>query len=382
MRTFFFVMAMSYWFNSNAQVVETVITNPSVTDGMCTDSLGNVYTTSGGLSGSVIGKFSPATGVFSPNYINGLVGPTDVEFLNDSVLCITNYDIDAISTYNFNTNNLITIATGLDGPGGIEADENGFIYVTNWGGAPSYAGHTITKISPSGNSWTYIDTSALYRPQAITFNHENQLIVHSNSKLYKINEADSSLVFWTALSSGVGNIVFNNSDSCIYGAAPGAGQILKISPNGTVTTFAGSTPGYIDGDILDAKFPSPLGLTFSPEEDILYISEGGSYHILRRILLESFTKMEGIKFQNGTGVYPNPISLGEELHVQNENNLQIDQIVISNLEGKVLYVQFSKDNSNEVVPASVFEEISSEMIVLKIIYMDKSFEYYKVLVKE
>lgn len=380
MKPFFVLMSCMLGLSANGQMVETVLTNPSVTDGMCTDSLGNVYTTSGGLAGYVVGRYSPVSDEFDPNFIAGLVGPTDVEFLNDSVICITNYDIDAISTYNLNTGILTTVATGLDGPGGIETDGNGFIYVTNWGNAPLYAGHTLTRISPSGSSWTYIDTSVLYRPQAITWNHENQLVIHSNSKLYKINEADSSLVHWADLPSGVANIVLNKSDSCIYGAANQAHQILKITPDGTVSVFAGSALGYVDGDISIAQFNTSLGLTFSPDENILYVAEANP-HRLRRILLQSFTNVEEISFQGESNVYPNPLKIGESLKVENAKNKLLDQIVISDVNGRILYVHLSNSN-NEFIPASVFENINGGFIIVKILFTDNSFEYHKIYINE
>lgn len=350
---------------SFAQIVETILTDPSVTDGMCTDAGGNVYTSSGGLEGTVIGKYEAATGLFFPAEITGLVGPTDVEFLNDSVLVITNYDIDAISAYNFNSGVLSTIATGLDGPGGIEADEEGFVYVTNWGGAPEYAGHTITKISPTGESWTYIDSDLLYRPQAITFNHEGQLVVHSNSKLYKINEADSTLEFWTDLSAGIGNMVFNESDSCIYGAANSAHQILKIDTAGNVSVFAGSSSGSEDGDIADAKFQNPLGLTFSPDEDTLYIAEAGAAQRLRRIIMSAYTDLEDLDFSTEEyQLYPNPLPSGQSLTFSSGQNI-VDQISIYNEAGELVHTYFP--NGSNAIPATVFQTETSGifMVILR-----------------
>lgn len=361
------------------QVVETVLSHPSVTDGMCTDKQGNVYTASGGLDGNEVGKYDPVLDVFTPDEIIGLLGPTDVEFLNDSVLIITNYDNNTISAYEFSSGLLTVIATGLDGPGGIETSEDGFIYITNWGGAPAYAGQTITKISPWGTSWTYIDTNLLYRPQAITYNHEGQLVVHSNSKLYKINEADSTLELWSNLTSGVGNIVLREADSCIYGASPGANRILKVEVDGSVSTFAGSYSGHEDGDISDALFTDPLGLTFSLGEDTLYVAEAGTTERLRRIILTAFSGVDDISFSDESSVYPNPIQDGEDLTINTTQASEIEHITIYDSKGEVIYVHFPTQDNIQKIPHTILDGQPNGMYVLTLWSKDGGKTFYKVV---
>ncbi|MCE6988131.1 IPT/TIG domain-containing protein [Dyadobacter sp. CY323] len=57
--------------------------------------------------------------------------------------------------------------------------------------------------------------------------------------------------------------------------------IRKISPAGQVTTFAGSTQGYADGKLLEAKFYFPAHLTFD-ENGSIYIADKHN-HCIRKI---------------------------------------------------------------------------------------------------
>jgi hypothetical protein len=68
------------------------------------------------------------------------------------------------------------------------------------------------------------------------------------------------------------NGVFDQSGN-MYVADYGNNEIRKITPNGTVSTFAGSTTaGYKDGPALQALFDAPSGLCFDTQGN-LYVSD-------------------------------------------------------------------------------------------------------------
>ena len=140
---------------SFSQLVETVVSHSEIRDGLHVDPSGNIYTTSGGLAGFEIGKYDIQTGNFNPLFATGFFGPVDVDVYRDSLLIVTNYDNNTVSSYNLNTGQINVIATGLDGPAGIviDADEN--IFITSWGGAPDYAGHQNTQNFTIGFSKFY-----------------------------------------------------------------------------------------------------------------------------------------------------------------------------------------------------------------------------------
>lgn len=65
------------------------------------------------------------------------------------------------------------------------------------------------------------------------------------------------------------------SDGTLYVADRTNHKIRKISPQGIVTTLAGSTSGFADGNGTNAKFNSPLGLTIGTDGN-LYVADFGN----------------------------------------------------------------------------------------------------------
>lgn len=195
-KSIFSIISIFCFILSTAQTVETVVTHPKIVDGLYVDTQGNIYTTPGGLvNGTHIGKYDIETESFDPNFAAGFAGPINIAAYQDSLLIVTNYDNNTVYSHNLNTNQNNTITSGLDGPAGIVVDNADNIYISNWGEWPPGAGHQIHRISPSGSVHVYVDSSALYRPQAICINYLNEVIVNSGDNLYKVNAVDSSLVF-------------------------------------------------------------------------------------------------------------------------------------------------------------------------------------------
>jgi sugar lactone lactonase YvrE len=343
-----FLLSASFTF---AQVVETVSTHSEIRDGLHTDSLGNVYVASGGASGFTICKYNNQNNQFDPQYISGFQGPVDVDVYQDSLYIVTNYDDNTAVSYNMNTGAHTVIASGLDGPSGIVIDSADNIYVASWGAWPNYSGHQIHRIDASGSVSNYIDTSALYRPQAMTINQAGLLVVFAQQNLYTVNPVDSSLQLWTNVGMKLGHLIFRQQDSCIYGTAIDLHKIIKVDVNGNVTTIAGTTVGYEDGPGNLAKFRNPLGIELSPDEDTLYVSEAGystSTGRLRRVILNQTVGVPEYELNNVT-LYPNPTS--GCFKIENSDNEYI-QIELFDHTGKLMTseagnaVQVSMDISN------------------------------------
>jgi sugar lactone lactonase YvrE len=65
----------------------------------------------------------------------------------------------------------------------------------------------------------------------------------------------------------------------VYVADRGNNHIRKITPDGTVSTFAGSSqPGFSEGTGVGARFSSPAGITIDTAGNI-YVSDNGNYRI-------------------------------------------------------------------------------------------------------
>lgn len=69
-----------------------------------------------------------------------------------------------------------------------------------------------------------------------------------------------------------------DSQDNLYVVDSGNNNIRKISPSGIVSTFAGSTEGDTDGMGTDAKFNEPIGITMD-EQGILYVADSGNNKI-------------------------------------------------------------------------------------------------------
>lgn len=308
-----------------AQQVSTLVSNHELRDGLHVDSTGNIYISSGGFAGFNIGRYDIQSETLDVNFARGFFGPVDVDQYRDSLLVVSNYDNNTVSTHNLNSGQHTVIARGLDGPSGIAIDASDNIYVASWGNAPAFAGRQIHKISPSGEVSQYINSSTLYRPQAMAVGLDDVLVVHSNQRLYRVNAADSTLQFWTNIGTTVGHMVFRQRDSCIYATA--SSRVLKIKPDGTWQTFAGLSPGYQDGALESARFKALLGIHFSPDENILYVCDSGygeNIGRLRRIVMEMPVNNMPIIESRAVNLFPNPAQQYFTLEQPTEQLMSVD----------------------------------------------------------
>ncbi len=175
---------------------------------------------------------------------------------------------------------------------GIAIDDQGNIYVTDWGTDPPNSGGRIRKIAPNGLVSTLAGNSIagfadgngssaqFYNPYGITTDPQGNIYIadYANRRVRKITPAGTVSTL-TAIGTDVvsgptgvaagarGNIYVVES-----GAFSGNDRIHKITPSGTTTVLAGSASGYADGSGSTALFKGPHGIVVDAQENI-YVSD-------------------------------------------------------------------------------------------------------------
>lgn len=188
--------------------------------------------------------------------------------------------------------------TGTDakfyGPDGICTDASGNVYVAD------NVNNRIRKITKNGEVTTFAGGIAynpvsgkkeeiLSRPAGICTDGLGNMYVSCLGNWHRIMKItpDGTVSLFAGYNQGdadglQGQAKFNNpTDVCVdssgnvYVADSGNDKIRKISPYGEVTTLAGSTRGYADGSGVNAKFYSLNGIYIDKLKN-LYVGETNS----------------------------------------------------------------------------------------------------------
>ena len=174
-------------------------------------------------------------------------------------------------------------------PNSITIDGAGNLYVAD------KENHKIKKISPQGVVTTFAGSSfgdldgtgaaaKFTRPVGIIFAGDGNFYVTDDTS--KIKKITNSGVVTTIAGSVVGDVNGNgagaefniprglaqDASGNIYVADNDNHKIKKITPNGLVSTFAGSTQGFADGTGTAARFNHPTGLTIDGKGN-LYVAD-------------------------------------------------------------------------------------------------------------
>jgi sugar lactone lactonase YvrE len=183
-------------------------------------------------------------------------------------------------------------------PTGVALDASGNIYVAD------YSNHLIRKITPAGTVTTlagsgiagYADgtgTAAVFQgPFGVAVDAYGNVYV-ADSFNHRIRKVTPAGIVSTVAGSGVYGFADGDGIAAQFYsprgvAVDGAGNIYvadainhrirKISPAGIVTTLAGSISGNTDGNVSDAKFSGPTGITVDASGNI-YVADTGNHRI-------------------------------------------------------------------------------------------------------
>ena len=197
-------------------------------------------------------------------------------------------------------------AAQFDGPKGIAVDASGNVYV---GDARN---HVIRKITPEGVVSTYagtdgkrdyrdgIGTAAWFsNPVGIAVDASGNVYVADtdNNRIRKINATTQEVTTLAGTTQGFADgtgtaAKFNgpqgvevDASGNLYVGDTKNHKIRKITPSGMVSTLAGSTSGFADGEGSAAKFDYPIGIAVDAS-GIVYVA--GDYdNRIRKIVQQS-----------------------------------------------------------------------------------------------
>jgi hypothetical protein len=184
---------------------------------------------------------------------------------------------------------------------GITSDDQGNAYVVDW------RNRRIRKITAEGLVTTIAgngkagfingngDSAEFLNPSGIAMDNQGNLFVGDQTCIRKITPEGTVSTFCgsssapgykdgeadVALFSSINDLVIDNQGN-IY--ASDADRIRKITPAGVTSTFAGSVAGYNDGDATSARFNGPVGLAIDKQGSI-YVADDHNNRV-RKISFE------------------------------------------------------------------------------------------------
>jgi streptogramin lyase len=187
------------------------------------------------------------------------------------------------------------------GPEGVAADAAGNVYVADFGNK------RIRKISTSGQVSTLAGKTAGFvdgPDTAARFGGPAGMAIDKGGNLYVADQFANAIRKVTpngvvttvagngqlGLVNGVGGAARFNNPTCVavdnegnlYVGDHGNFCVRKISPNGTVSTFAGNgTEGNADGLAANAQFFSILGITVDAS-GVVYVCDGSRIRVILR----------------------------------------------------------------------------------------------------
>ena len=199
-------------------------------------------------------------------------------------------------------NGLATSAR-IDSPMGLAADGLGNVYIAD------FAGARVRKVNPAGIITTYAGTgassfsgdggpataAALYAPRGLSLDGQGNLYI-ADMYNHRIRKVDSSGTITTFAGTSQGfsgdggpatsaqlaypEQVTTDGSGNVYIADTSNRRVRKVSPSGTITTFAGSGGGGLgDGGLATSAYLSyPKGLAVDDQGN-LYIADWSNYRV-------------------------------------------------------------------------------------------------------
>ncbi|WP_422354159.1 Ig-like domain-containing protein [Roseivirga pacifica] len=226
-------------------------------------------------------------------------------------------------TFNNNYENGHRLVAGFDEPRDIVHDSNGNLFVLD--------ANKIRKIKPNGEVVAFVGTGGLGAQNGAgdqaTFRFPSSMTIDSNDNIY-ITDSGNYLIrkispsgeVTTLAGSGTSQYLDGNGTSAsfvfptgvtvdvdgnLYVTDHGDNRIRKITPDGTVSTLAGTgAPGLMNGSAGQAEFNGPTDISIDSEGN-LYVAEYYNY-VIRKITslgeVSTFAGSGNSAMEDGRGI--------------------------------------------------------------------------------
>jgi hypothetical protein len=245
-------------------------------------------------------------------------------------------------------------AAGFRTPMGLAAGSNDTIYVadrTNNAVRKVLADGTVSTVagSPTGGKKDGKGAAAQFSlPTDVAFSNGTLYVTDFNNHAVRKITADGTVTTFAGgvqgFADGKGTAakfyrpggVAVDANGVVYVSDSYNHRIRKITQDGIVTTFAGSSYGYLDGIGTKARFAYPQGLNFSGTGQ-LYVADKNNHRIRR---IDAIGRVVSITGERGYGqaggalsqaqwAYPNAVAVGGNgaIWVADTSNNRIRRIV-------------------------------------------------------
>lgn len=157
---------------------------------------------------------------------------------------------------------------GLEGPVGIAVTPGDTLFVCNC------RGNTLSRVTPDGRVTPFAKSERFACPNGAVFDERGVLYVTNfNSPDILAVTPNGRVSVFATVPGGPGNAHIAYVKGFFYVTKIMTHQIVKVAPDGTFRTLAGSgQPGTEDGDALQATLDRPNGIAVSPQGDVLYVN--------------------------------------------------------------------------------------------------------------
>lgn len=178
-----------------------------------------------------------------------------------------------------------------DGPGesatfswplGMAIDSDNNLYVADINNG------AVRKVAPDGTVSTISGTSGHGYVFSVAFDSERQVLYFGTVYFGSVNggaykrTADGTVTqigSWTTQGYYPQGMALDSHGN-LYMAMVSTNTIMKVTPDGTSTVFAGSgVAGYLDGQGTSAKLNSPYYLAVDPSDNVYFTEAGSPFHI-------------------------------------------------------------------------------------------------------